>query len=124
MHAASVSANVSSSNELLPPLPLTHPLFAPLVLRRQAPLTVQHWPAILVPSGASVALGDVMQTPSEGSSELPRSASAGVKDEGGAAGVGVTEVGDGDGEDAGGEADTPAGGKAGVELGTQVIQHA
>ena len=46
----------------------------PVVLRLQSPDGVQHWAAILVPSGARVSLGEVMQMPRAGLSELPHKA--------------------------------------------------
>ena len=84
--------------------------FAPDVLRLQSPLAVQHWAAILLPSGVAVAAGEVMQTPLEMASALPSRASTlydgtavgGEGDGGGGGGGDGNGGGDGDGGGGGG----------------------
>ena len=78
--------------------------FAPDVLRLQSPLAVQHWAAILLPSGVAVAAGEVMQTPLEMASALPSRAST-LYDE--LVGAG------GDGDGGGGGDDCTTGGNGG-----------
>ena len=66
----------------------------PVVLRLQSPDAVQHWAAILVPSGARVSVGEVMQMPRAGLSELPHKAST-LLNGGGGDRVGVLPSSDG-----------------------------
>jgi hypothetical protein len=71
----------------------------PVVLRLQSPDAVQHWAAILVPSGARVSVGEVMQMPRAGLSELPHKASMLLNGDcgGGGKGEGRGGLGSGDG---------------------------
>ena len=71
MHADSVCANVIDTNELWPNTPAMQSALEEEVRRMHAPLAVQHWAAMLVPSGVAVAADEVMQTPLETASESP-----------------------------------------------------
>jgi hypothetical protein len=67
-----------------------------------APLAVQHWAAMLVPSGVAVAAGEVMQTPLETASESPLRAnvlSGAIATGGGACVGGRADDGGDDGHD-------------------------
>ena len=63
MHASFACAKVIGVNAAVLRAPAMQPSLVPVVVRRHSPVGVQHWAAILVPSGAAVAVGEVMQTP-------------------------------------------------------------
>ena len=59
-----------------------------VVLRLQSPDAVQHWAAILVPSGACASVGEVMHMPRVGWSDVPHKASTSLNGDCGGGGEG------------------------------------